>query len=103
MIVVLGRDSTVRKIKGRKPKMDEVARREIVSAIKFVDKAVLGDKKDLYKLILKYKPNVICLGYDQAAPENFLEELQSRGVVAKIVRLKSYKPEKYKSSKILKS
>ncbi len=103
LIVVVARDATVRKIKRFLPKLDERARREMVDAIKFVDEAVLGDKFDWYKIILKYKPNVICLGYDQAVPENLAEELQKRGVEAKIFRLKSHKPKKYKSSKILKS
>jgi FAD synthetase len=101
LIVVIARDMTVRKIKGSFPKLDEGARREIVRALKIVDKAVLGDKFDWYKIILKYKPDVICLGYDQVVPENFSEELRKRGVAAKIIRLKSFKPKKYKSSKIL--
>lgn len=100
LIVVLGRDSTVRKIKGKKPRMDELARREVIGAIKFVDEAVLGDKFDWYKLIVKHKPAVICLGYDQVAPKDFGKELRSRGVAAKVWRLKAYKPKKYKSSLI---
>jgi FAD synthetase len=101
LIAVVARDATVRKIKGFSPKLDERARQEMIGAIKFVDKAVLGDKIDWYKIILKYKPEVICLGYDQTAPRNFVEELKKRGVAAEIFRLKSYRPKKYKSSKIL--
>ncbi|MFZ5364358.1 MAG: adenylyltransferase/cytidyltransferase family protein [Patescibacteria group bacterium] len=101
LIVVVARDATVKKIKGHKPKLDEHARREIVSALKVISEAVLGDKFDWHKLILKYKPNVICLGYDQVTPKNFEVELRSRGVAPKIIRLKSYKPKKYKSSIIL--
>ncbi|MFH2136061.1 MAG: adenylyltransferase/cytidyltransferase family protein [Patescibacteria group bacterium] len=100
LIVVIARDETVKKVKGFFPKLGELARREMVGAIKFVDEAVLGDKFDWYKIILKYKPDIICLGYDQEIPKNFSEELWRRGVVAKIIRLKSYKPEKYKSSLI---
>ena len=101
LIVVVARDVTVRKIKRFSPKLKEGERKEMVSAIKFVDEAVLGDKFNWYKVILKYKPEVICLGYDQVAPKNFSEELRSRGITAKIFRLKSYKPEKYKSSKLV--
>lgn len=101
LIVVVARDATVKKIKGFLPKLDERARRQMVGALKMVDKAILGDKVDWYKVILKYKPDVICLGYDQTAPANFREELQKRGVGAKIIRLKSHKQKKYKSSKIL--
>lgn len=101
LIVVVARDSNIKKIKGFLPKLDERARKEIVGAIKFVDEAVLGDRFDWYKIILKYKPDVICLGYDQAVPKNFNEELRKRGVAAEIIRLKSHKPKEYKSSKIL--
>lgn len=101
LIVVVARDLTVKKVKGFSPKLDERARQEMVDAIKLVNVAVLGDKIDWYKIILKYKPEIICLGYDQVAPKNFREELRRRGVDAKIFRLKSYKPKKYKSSKIL--
>lgn len=100
LIIVVARDATVRKIKGFLPKLNEKARREMVGALKMVDEAVLGDKFDWYKLILKYKPDVICLGYDQTVPKDFTSELRGRGVAAKIIRLKSYKPEKYKSSLI---
>ena len=103
LIAVIARDVNVKKIKGFLPKLNERARREMVGAIKFVDEAVLGGKFDLYKLILKYKPDVICLGYDQKIPENFKDELQKRGTAAKIVRLKAYWPQKYKSSLILNS
>ncbi|MFA5128613.1 MAG: adenylyltransferase/cytidyltransferase family protein [Patescibacteria group bacterium] len=101
LTVVVARDLTVKKVKGFSPKLDEQARQEMVDAIKLVNVAVLGDKIDWYKIILKYKPEIICLGYDQVAPKNFREELRRRGVDAKIFRLKSYKPKKYKSSKIL--
>lgn len=100
LIVVVARDATVRKIKGFFPKLNERARQEMVGVIKFVDEALLGDKFDWYKLILKYKPDAICLGYDQIAPKNFAGELQKRGVTAKVIRLKAYKPKKYKSSLI---
>lgn len=101
LIVVVARDSTVKKVKGFLPRLDEKARLEMVGSVKLVDKAVLGDKKDWYKLILKYRPDVICLGYDQMAPRNFKDELAKRRINATVARLKSYRPEKYKSSKIL--
>ena len=52
-------------------------------------------------LIEKIKPDVICLGYDQNSYTNNLEkELSSREISCRVVRLKSFKPDKYKSSKI---
>lgn len=103
LIVVIGRDATVKKIKGELPRFDEKARKKIIAALKIVDKTVLGDKKDWYKSILKNKPAVICLGYDQKVPKDFIKELKKRRIKAKIIRIKAFKPNKYKSSKILKA
>jgi len=47
------------------------------------------------------KPDVICLGYDQQHFVNKLEEkIKEFGLNTKIIRLGSYQPEKYKSTKI---
>ena len=62
---------------------------------KKIDKAVLGFIHDKYKVIKQFKPDVICLGYDQITS---LEELKKFNIP--IIRLKSYKPYKYKSSKM---
>lgn len=102
LIVVVGRDTTVKRIKGFLPKLNERARLEMVGALNLVDKAVLGDKVNWYKVILKYKPNVICLGYDQKVPVDFTNQLKKMAIRVKIIRLKSHRPEKYKSSKLLK-
>ncbi|MCK4554633.1 NUDIX domain-containing protein, partial [Candidatus Parcubacteria bacterium] len=65
------------------------------------DKVVLGNIKDKYKIIERFKPDVICLGYDQKIfTEKLKEKLQKFGLSkTRIIRLKSYKKEKYKSSK----
>lgn len=103
LIVVIARDATVKKIKGFLPKLNEKERLQMVNALNLVDKAVLGDKVDWYKVILKYKPDVICLGYDQKTPRDFRERLKKMKISIKIYRLRSYKSKKYKSSKILNS
>jgi len=65
------------------------------------DKVVLGSSKNKYAVIEKYKPDVIALGYDQKVNSRELEKkLKEFKLDAKIVRLKSYKPEIYKSSKL---
>jgi glycerol-3-phosphate cytidylyltransferase-like family protein len=67
------------------------------------DEVVLGSLRDKYKIIAKYKPDIICLGYDQvnftSGLKNKLEELGLSN--AKIARLKPYKPEIYKTSKLI--
>ena len=93
LIAIVARDKNVLAIKGNLPKNNEKKR---LSAVKGeVDKAVLGYINDKYKVIKKFKPDVICIGYDQMV---FLDELKKFNIPIK--RLKSYKPHKYKSSKM---
>jgi FAD synthetase len=101
LAVVVGRDSTVEKIKGRKPENNEHQRMLYVYNVPEVDLALLGDKEDPYKVIEEQKPDVICLGYDQNSyTKNLEKEMEKRGIKAGIVRLKPHMPEKFKSSKM---
>jgi FAD synthetase len=71
LIVIIARDSTVEKTKGRKPIMTEDQRRALVESLRVVDEAVLGyESLDIGEVIEKIKPNVIALGYDQTDMEN---------------------------------
>ena len=66
LVVVIARDSTVEKTKGRKPIMPEHQRCALVESLKVVDKAVLGyENLDIGEVIDNIKPDVIALGYDQ--------------------------------------
>ena len=70
LIVIIARDSTVEKEKGRKPVMSENQRRALVESLKVVDEAVLGfEKFDLGDVVERVKPDVIALGYDQTEVE----------------------------------
>src|SRR5450759_4115649 len=70
LIVIIARDSTVEKTKGKKPIMSEVQRRALVESLKVVDEAALGyENLDIGEVIGKIKPDVIALGYDQADME----------------------------------
>ena len=102
LIVVVGRDKTVKKIKGRNPQNNENIRLENVAKISLVDKAVLGDIEDQYKVLEKYKPDIICLGYDQKSfiTENLEKEIEKRGIKTKIVNIGPYREDIYKSSKM---
>lgn len=98
LIAVVARDSSVLKEKG-KPKYPEQERLAQVKAVETVDKATLGNEGDKLKIVEELKPDVICLGYDQKVDEEKLAEtLAKRGLKPKIIRLKAYQPEKYKSS-----
>jgi FAD synthetase len=70
LVVIIARDSTVEKMKGRKPIMSEDQRCALVESLKVVDKAVLGyEDLDIGEVIGKVKPEVIALGYDQGDME----------------------------------
>ncbi len=102
LIIVVARDKTVKKIKGRLPKKGEAERKQNLIDSGLADEVVLGRFDDKYKLVEYHKPDVICLGYDQEYfIKNLPEKLKEFGLLkTEIVRLKSFQPEKYKSSKI---
>jgi len=89
LIVIIARDSTVEKTKGRKPIMSEDQRRALVVSLKVVDEAVLGyEDLDIGEVIEKIKPNVIALGYDQADMENSVKSYVAKNKVpVEVVRI----------------
>lgn len=99
--VVVARDSNVKKLKGFKPVYSEKERLALVSSLKFVDKAFLGNRKNMWKSVAKAKPDVIALGYDhRISRHHHLEKLEEIGINAEIKRISSLAPHKYKSSRI---
>ena len=103
VIAVVGRDKNVRYVKGVKPFHNEKERAAILSHINLIDEVVLGDSKDVYKVIRKFRPDIIALGYDQKAYVDGLRiALKELQLPTKIVRLKSFGARKYKTGKIKK-
>jgi FAD synthetase len=100
LIVSVGRDVNVEKIKGKKALFAEEQRLELVSSLKIVDKAVLGASHNFYVHINEYKPDVICLGYDQwAKEEEVYSELKKVGLLnTSVVRLNPYQEDRAKST-----
>ncbi|MBN1792228.1 FAD synthase [Candidatus Woesearchaeota archaeon] len=99
--VVIARDETVEHVKGRKPGKGHHERREEVEAYEHMDVAVVGNEGDKYKVIEEIRPDIIALGYDQTSfTEHLEEELKKRGLSPRIVRIESFEPHKYKSSKL---
>ena len=87
--VIIARDVNVEKFKGRKTYIPEENRLKVVSSIKYVHKAILGDEKDILKPIEEIKPQIIVLGPDQKLNEEELKEkLNERGLNVKIIRIK---------------
>lgn len=99
LIVVVAKDSTIREFKKHEPKFNEEERVNHIREIKIVDEVRLGYEGDKWKIIEEIKPDIIALGYDQNSYTKGLKKgMQERGLNIKIIRLESYKPEKYKSS-----
>lgn len=104
LIVVVARDKNVLKAKYRLPDNNERARLKKISDSHLADIVVLGDLDDQYNVIQKFKPDIICVGYDQKySAEELKEKLNEFGLKkTQIVQLKPFHPEKYKSSKLRK-
>jgi FAD synthetase len=63
-------------------------RREMVEALKPVDRAVLGSTTDIYETVVNERPSLIALGYDQVWNEREVEaECARRGIPVKVVRI----------------
>lgn len=99
LVVVVARDKTVKKLKNHLPHKNENERLRDLMGYSLINEAIIGDKKNPYKIIKKIKPDIICLGYDQT---HFIDdlsgELKKIKLKTKILRLKPYKPRKYHSS-----
>lgn len=101
LTVVIARDKTAEKVKGKKPLHSEEERKKEIENLKLANEVLLGMLDDKYKVIEDTKPDIVALGYDQKSfTEHLEEELKKRNIKAKIIRLKPYKEKKYKSSKL---
>lgn len=101
LIVVVARDETSEKMKGKKPLHNEKERLESVRTLEIVNEAVLGKSGSIFDIVEDINPNVICLGYDQKVLKQDLDdELKKRGIKADVIRIGSYMPHLYKSSKM---
>ncbi len=100
LVVVVGRDSTVERVKKQLPKFNENERLAQVEQNEFVDFARLGNEGvSPYQVIQEVLPDIICMGYDQTFFVDKLEEkIKEFGLNIEIKRMKAFKPEIYKSS-----
>ena len=100
LLVVVARDST-KENQQKETIFNEDERLKLVQSLKIVDEAVLGNHEDHFKIIQERAPDVICLGYDHPITEKALEkELATRDVHPQILRMKPYKEDTQKASKI---
>lgn len=90
LIVVIARDSTVKKLK-HNPITPEMMRLELIQELKVVDKAILGYENDKYRIVEEIKPDIIALGFDQEHDEEKIkEDLEKRNLKVKVVRLPKF-------------
>ena len=103
LIVSVARDNVVTRIKGERPRRNEKQRHSLVARNTLVDEAVLGQEEGYIEHIIDAKPDIIALGYDQGGEyvDRLGRDLLNFGKKIRIVRLEAFKPEKYKTSKLL--
>ena len=70
LIVAIATDKTAKKMKKRSPLHNQELRRELVSCLSMVDKAIVGHEDDIFQTVKEIKPNIIVLGYDQIIRKN---------------------------------
>jgi len=100
LVVAIATDKTAQKMKKRQPLHNQELRRELVSCLSMVDKAIVGHEDNIFETVRAIKPDIIVLGYDQVHQKQFISDGCKRiNLDVEIVRLQSPVPE-LSSSKI---
>jgi FAD synthetase len=95
LIVIIARDETVQRLKGKKPTFPEDQRRALIDALEVVDEALLGyEALDMATVIEKVKPDIIAVGYDQ----DDIEEMARKVVEEKKLDIKIERMSKFVKS-----
>jgi len=104
LIVIVARDSTVERRKGKKPIVSESQRRALVESLKVVDEAILGyEEFDLGKVIERVKPDVIAVGHDQDGMERAVKGyVKEKGLKIKVVKIGKFGEDELDSSSKIK-
>ena len=94
LVVAIATDKTAQKMKKRQPLHNQELRRELVSCLSMVDKAIVGHEDDIFETVRAIKPDIIVLGYDQVHQNQFISDGCKRiNLDVEIVRLQSLVPE----------
>lgn len=104
LVASIARDRNVFRIKGRYPDRNERQRAAAVRKSGWADEVILAGQGKYLPHILRMRPNIIALGYDQKA---YVRELKrdlknlsaqaGKNILIKVVRLKPYKEKIYKN------
>ncbi len=105
LVVVIARDNTVFRRKGKGPVIPEEQRRELVAALRVVDRAILGREEiDLLGILKEVKPDIVCVGYDQDEIRAAVTRVIKReGLPIRVIRIRRFGPTGFNSSSKLKN
>ena len=89
LVVVVARDSTAERLKGKRPIFPEGERRALIEAMKPVDVALLGQEGfSLRGFLERIEPDVLAVGHDQGRVEEAVRGLISEmGLRTEVIRL----------------
>ena len=106
LIVVVARDSTVEKKKGKKPVMPEYQRCALVASLRVVDGAILGyENLDMGKVLKKIKPDIVAVGHDSRTSglEQTVRKLvKEKGSHIRVVKIGKFSSDELDSSSKIK-
>jgi FAD synthetase len=94
LVVVVSHDDKIKLEKERLPRESNQERIKKVEKMKIADEVYLSEEGEEYNILETINPDIIALGYDQKIPE----PLKNKVKKYKIVLLKPFQSDKYKSS-----
>lgn len=87
LVVVVAHDQTILD-QGMPLMFDAEVRKTIIENLKPVDKAVIGNTDDRFKVVEQEKPDILVLGYDQQVDENWIKQkAEQSGMKLKVIRI----------------
>lgn len=102
LIAVVAQDAYIQEYKGREPRLSLQERIDALEADGFVDEAVPGDAiQNSWKVLNSLRPQVVALGYDQAALSKALKK-KTFDPSIEIVQIPAFKPDSLHSSMLFK-
>jgi len=104
LVVIVARDETVKRLKGRRPVIPEDQRRALVEALRVVDESLLGyESLDFGAVIDRIKPDIIAIGHDQDdVEEQTLKTIGEKGLKIRVVKIGRFGDEELNSSSKIK-
>jgi len=96
--VVVARDASVERIKGRAPHHTQNERRALIATLRVVDEAFVGYRDNFLKSVRRANPDLIALGYDQSS--SWEAVLRMAGFTIPVARAPEYRGHRLKSSRL---